>query len=127
MIAESVEKNPKAEFVIMEKHGLVTWGDTSNESYDNTICVMQEAEEYMSSKYNNHIKIGELKIDEISEADRREILYKILPIIRGQVSENQKMIVTYDDSEPIMSFVNSVNADELSRIGAACPDHLVHT
>jgi len=127
MIAESVEKNPKAEFVIMEKHGLVTWGDTSKESYDNTISVIQEAEEYISAKSNNHIKFGGLKVDEISEADRREILFKILPIIRGQVSENQKMIVTYDDSEPIMSFVNSVNADELSRIGAACPDHLVHT
>src|SRR5699024_8194082 len=35
--------------------------------------------------------------------------------------------VTYDDSENILSFVNSQNAKELSQVGAACPDHLVHT
>ena len=32
MIAEGVQNNPNAELVIMEKHGLVTWGDTSKES-----------------------------------------------------------------------------------------------
>ena len=37
------------------------------------------------------------------------------------------MIVTYDDSDSIRTFVNSNNAKELSQVGAACPDHLVHT
>src|SRR5699024_10303470 len=32
MIAEAVESNPNCELVLMEKHGLVTWGNTSEES-----------------------------------------------------------------------------------------------
>src|SRR5690625_1591867 len=37
------------------------------------------------------------------------------------------MIVTHDSSEEVMSFINSNDAKKLSQVGAACPDHLVHT
>ena len=37
------------------------------------------------------------------------------------------MILTYDDGDDVLQFVNSRDAAELSQIGAACPDHLVHT
>ncbi len=50
MIAEGVQNNPNAELVIMEKHGLVTWGETSKESYNKTIDIINEAEGYITSK-----------------------------------------------------------------------------
>lgn len=37
------------------------------------------------------------------------------------------MILSYDDADDVLQFVNSVKAPELSQTGAACPDHLVHT
>src|SRR5690606_26567408 len=36
-------------------------------------------------------------------------------------------ILYYDDSQPVLDFVNSEQARELALTGAACPDHLVHT
>src|SRR5699024_11365757 len=48
-------------------------------------------------------------------------------LIRGEVSKENNMIVSYDDSENIIEFVNSKDAYKLSQVGAACPDHLVHT
>ncbi|GJM72015.1 hypothetical protein HMSSN036_42310 [Paenibacillus macerans] len=33
MIAEGVLANPEVELVLMEKHGLVTWGDTPEACY----------------------------------------------------------------------------------------------
>lgn len=127
MIAEGVQNNPQAELVIMEKHGLVTWGDTSKESYDKTIEIIQEAEDYIEAKAKTHKLFGGSKYESLHEEKRKEVLAKVLPIIRGQVSKENKMIVTYDDSETILSFVNSEDAKELSQVGAACPDHLVHT
>jgi rhamnulose-1-phosphate aldolase/alcohol dehydrogenase len=50
-----------------------------------------------------------------------------MPVIRGAVSDEKQMILSYDDHEEVLEFVNSVQAPELSQIGAACPDHLVHT
>jgi len=127
MIAEGVQNNPKADLVIMEKHGLVTWGDSSKESYDKTIAIIQEAEDYIEAKAEGQTLFGGSKFDSLEEEDRKETLAQVLPFIRGQVSKENKMIITYDDSEPILSFVNSNNAKELSQVGAACPDHLVHT
>src|SRR5690625_1460975 len=127
MIAEGVQNNPKADLVIMEKHGLVTWGDSSKESYDKTIAIIQEAEDYIEAKAEGQTLFGGSKFDSLEEEDRKETLAQVLPFIRGQVSKENKMIITYDDSEPILSFVNSNDAKELSQVGAACPDHLVHT
>ena len=127
MIAEGVQNNPKADLVIMEKHGLVTWGETSKESYDKTIAIIQDAEDYIEAKAESQKLFGGLKYQSLDDSNRKAILAQILPIIRGQVSDSHKMIVTYDDSEQLLAFVNSKDASELSKIGAACPDHLVHT
>ncbi len=127
MIAEGVQSNPDAELVIMEKHGLVTWGDTSKESYDKTISIIQEAEDYIEAKAEGKILFGGQKYESLNEEEREDILAQVLPLIRGQVSAEKKMIVTNDSSEAILEFINSQDAKELSQIGAACPDHLVHT
>lgn len=127
MIAEAVQNNPKAELVIMEKHGLVTWGDTTKECYDKTISIIQEAEEYIIKQAEGKVKFGGQKYKSLSKEERQEIFSEILPVVRGQVSQEKPMIVTYDDSENILEFVNSHDANELSQVGAACPDHLVHT
>lgn len=127
MIAEGVQNNPEAELVIMEKHGLVTWGETSKESYDKTIAIIQEAENYIEARVEGKTLFGGPKFDSLNEENRKDILAKVLPLIRGHVSKENKMLTTYDDSESVLTFVNSREAKELSQVGAACPDHLVHT
>lgn len=127
MIAEKVEENPRAELVIMEKHGLVTWGETAEESYQNTIRIIQEAESYIQEKVKEQKPFGGEKYAILNKEERKSVLAQILPTIRGHVSIDNRMITTYDDSEHVLTFVNSKNAKELSQIGAACPDHLVHT
>lgn len=127
MIAEGVRNNPKAELVLMEKHGLVTWGDTSLESYNKTISIINEAERYIEAKAAEVEAYGGSKYPSLSPEERRSIWAQIMPVIRGAVSGEQKMIVTYDDADDVLQFVNSQHADELSQVGAACPDHLVHT
>ena len=45
VIAELLDANPKARAVLMEKHGLVTWGQTGEESYRSTIEFVSRAAE----------------------------------------------------------------------------------
>src|SRR5699024_11077590 len=40
---------------------------------------------------------------------------------------DQRAILSYYDEADIMRCINSVDAPELSQVGGACPDHLVHT
>lgn len=127
MIAEGVRDNPKAELVLMEKHGLIVWGETGKESYDRTISVINEAEDFIQARLGEGTAFGGRKYAPLAEQDRRNILAKVMPVIRGAVSDQQKMLLTFDDGEDVLEFVNSHGASELSQVGAACPDHLVHT
>ncbi|WP_062048423.1 bifunctional aldolase/short-chain dehydrogenase [Bacillus sp. JCM 19034] len=127
MIAEGVQQNPNAELVLMEKHGLVVWGDTAKESYDKTISVINEAEAFINKKAEGKQPFGGKKYESLSNEDQQDLLAQVLPVIRGAVSDEKKMLLTYDTDEAILEFVNSHDAPVLSQVGAACPDHLVHT
>jgi rhamnulose-1-phosphate aldolase/alcohol dehydrogenase len=127
MIAEGVRNNPKAELVLMEKHGLVTWGETSEENYLKTLAIIQEAESFIEARVNESSLYGGAKYESLSESERKDILAQVLPIVRGAVSNEKKMILTTDSADDVLKFVNSKDAAVLSQVGAACPDHLVHT
>lgn len=127
MIAEGVLANPKAELVLMEKHGLVTWGDTSEACYAQTIKIINEAESYIESKVNEAKLFGGQKYAPLAADVRRSLAAEVMPTIRGAVNEEKKMILTFDDEADVLSFVGGEASPSLSQVGAACPDHLVHT
>jgi rhamnulose-1-phosphate aldolase/alcohol dehydrogenase len=127
MIAQGVLDNPKAELVLMEKHGLVTWGETSEACYAQTIAVISEAEAFIEARVNEAKLFGGVKHEALPEDVRRSIASQVMPFIRGAVSDALKMILTFDDQADVLQFVGGENSPNLSQVGAACPDHLVHT
>src|SRR5262249_8680157 len=42
-IAQLLDAQPQARCVLLERHGLVTWGETGEESYDSTIEIVTRA------------------------------------------------------------------------------------
>ncbi len=127
MIAQGVRDNPNAELVLMEKHGLVTWGATSEESYLKTLAIIGEAEAFIEARVKEEALFGGLKTEPFAAERRREIAAAVMPVIRGAVSDGKRMLLTFDDGEDILRFAGSRDAVKLSQVGAACPDHLVHT
>ncbi|SDX14733.1 bifunctional aldolase/short-chain dehydrogenase [Paenibacillus sp. CF384] len=127
MIAQGVLSNPKAELVLMEKHGLVTWGETSEEAYAQTIKIITEAEDFIEARVNEAKLFGGVKHAALEADVRRSIAAQVMPTIRGAVSDAKKMILTFDDADDVLAFVGGAKSPELSQVGAACPDHLVHT
>ncbi|MBD2867485.1 bifunctional aldolase/short-chain dehydrogenase [Paenibacillus arenilitoris] len=127
MIAEGVLANPNAELVIMEKHGLVTWGDTAEASYAQTIKIINEAEAFIEARVNEAKLFGGAKHEVLPAEVRRSLAAQVMPTIRGAVSDEKKMILSFDDQDDVLAFVGGHDSAKLSQVGAACPDHLVHT
>ncbi|RED60228.1 bifunctional aldolase/short-chain dehydrogenase [Cohnella lupini] len=127
MIAEGVLNNPKAELVLMEKHGLVTWGETSEECYAQTIKIITEAEDFIEARVNEAKVFGGAKHPTLEADVRKSIAAQVMPTIRGAVSDIKKMILSFDDADDVLQFVGGQDSAKLSQVGAACPDHLVHT
>lgn len=127
MIAEGVLANPNAELVLMEKHGLVTWGETSEEAYAQTIKIISEAEAFIEARVDAAKLFGGVKHEALPADVRRSIAAQVMPSIRGAVSDAKKMILSFDDADDVLAFVGGEASPKLSQVGAACPDHLVHT
>ena len=49
-VGEAVRNNPNAKFVLLAKHGLVTWGETHEESYGRTIEAINRAAEFVAGR-----------------------------------------------------------------------------
>ncbi len=124
LVAQAVRDNPKTEAVILEKHGLVTWGETAQESYANTLRIVQEAEDYLDQHGQGRKFVV---APAASKQEQDKTLAEVLPVARGQISSPRHMVLTVDRSEPTLTFASSPEAREVALRGSACPDHLVHT
>ena len=121
----AVRNNPNLRLVVLAKHGLVVWGDTAEEAYRRTIEVINRAVEF-----GNAETTGKERFDgalETPAVDRDSLLRDVLPALRGAVSSKRQKVLIVDTSPQVLEFVSSRAAPELTDIGAACPDHLVHT
>ncbi len=125
-IGQKVRENPNIECVVMGKHGLVTWAQDSKTCYENTMRIIQEAEDYNNDKRKGKRVFGELRVPALDKAQRQDIMAQVLPVLRGAVSQESPAILAYDDSNTVLDMVGSANTGEVSQQGAACPDHLVH-
>lgn len=74
----------------MEKHGLVTWGETSEESYLKTIAIINEAASFIEARVNEANLYGGSKYETLSADARKELLAQVLPVVRGAVSNEKK-------------------------------------
>jgi rhamnulose-1-phosphate aldolase/alcohol dehydrogenase len=129
-VGEAVRNNPNARFILLAKHGLVTWGETHEESYGRTIEAINRAAEFVASRAGE--PFGGRSVEPLRPERREALLAEVLPALRGALSSGSKeathKILRVDyTSEDVLEFVCGRDSRELSQVGAACPDHLVRT
>jgi len=125
-VGQAVQSNPKMEGLILDKHGLITWGETAKEAYLKTIQWVTQAEKFIQIRQKRKNFFGGRKWKGSSPGQRTEAVGALAPTLRGEVSQNRKMILLWDHSPDVMEFVNSKQAKQLSQIGPFTPDHLMH-
>jgi rhamnose utilization protein RhaD (predicted bifunctional aldolase and dehydrogenase) len=104
-VGEAMRSDPGAKLVLLAKHGLVTWGDSSEESYDNTIKTINRAAEFVAEKSAGKEPFGGRRMAPVSSEKREELLAAVLPALRGAVSGTSPKILRADTSEDVMEFV----------------------
>jgi rhamnulose-1-phosphate aldolase/alcohol dehydrogenase len=121
-VGTAVRENPRLRLVVLAKHGLVVWGDTAEEAYRRTIEVINRAVEFVNARTT-----GERRFGGAGDAPHPDLLRGVLPALRGAVSSERPKVLVADTSPRVLELVSSRAAGELTQVGAACPDHLVHT
>ncbi|MEO7300049.1 MAG: bifunctional rhamnulose-1-phosphate aldolase/short-chain dehydrogenase [Verrucomicrobiota bacterium] len=125
------EENPSAKGIMMGQHGLINWSDDDKECYFLSLELIDRAAQFIEKKYE--AKGGDAKAfggamhETLPEEVRKKVFAKILPWLRGQVSQQKRFIGTVQDDEKILRFVNSKDAPRLAELGTSCPDHFLRT
>ena len=120
-------ENPDAKGVVLESHGLFTWGDTPKECYETTISVINQAIDWFERKSEGKAIFGGEVVKALDAPARRAIAAKLMPRIRGLISEKSHKLGHFDDQPAVLEFVNSKDLRPLAALGTSCPDHFLRT
>jgi rhamnulose-1-phosphate aldolase/alcohol dehydrogenase len=119
--------NPKAKGVVLESHGLFTWGDTPKECYEQTIATINKAIAWFEQKTAGKAAFGGQAVAPLAPAERRAIAARLMPAIRGLIGKDSLKLGHFDDSAAVLEFVSSKNMRPLAALGTSCPDHFLRT
>lgn len=122
---DAVAEGRKPTVMVLERHGIFTFGETAKESYTRMIEAVTAAERYAADA---------MSTAQVPAIERNQELEAIvIPIVRGALARisNEPMergpIVVIRSSEWIIHFLELKHAPELVARGCATPDHVIRT
>src|SRR5205807_2683260 len=118
-VAAVCRTRPDCRVLILRHHGLVTWGDTPRQAYDAHIDAVTTAEEFLASRRNDRT-IFKSATAELPSSKRHEVAAAVTQAIRKAIANAlsearcpHRMLLRYDDSPRVLSFVNSNDLDRV--------------
>ena len=131
-LKKCLDENPGIRGIMLGSHGLFTWGDTSYESYINTLEVIERCAEYIEQPpaAKGGVKkptFGGERIKSLSQEERLKKAAALAPVLRGYCSSETSMIGHFTDDEKVLEFINSSDLERLASMGTSCPDHFLRT
>ena len=133
---DAAARGKKLKGIMLGSHGLFTWGDTSYESYINTLEVVETCANYIQKHEGKKRPVfGGVRIVETLHATSfNKTAAQLAPILRGYCSsqyaaagETRGAIGHFSDSKTVLQFINSNDIDKLAPLGTSCPDHFLRT
>ncbi|GAB0119330.1 bifunctional rhamnulose-1-phosphate aldolase/short-chain dehydrogenase [Acidisoma sp. 7E03] len=122
------DENPQAKGLILEAHGLFTWGQTQKECYETTVGTINKAIAFLAERSRGKVIFGGERIAPAAPDQRRATAAALMPVIRGLISKDgPKKLGHFDDSPEVLEFVGSAALADLAPLGTSCPDHFLRT
>jgi rhamnose utilization protein RhaD (predicted bifunctional aldolase and dehydrogenase)/NAD(P)-dependent dehydrogenase (short-subunit alcohol dehydrogenase family) len=123
---EQVAAETEPTVMVLEKHGLFTWGETARESYERTIDAVTKAERF-AAEQRKTVSVS------LAEPVARPREVDVLPRVRGALAKlsdappERGPIVRTRSGHSILEFLARPDAAELVATGCATPDHVLRT
>jgi len=127
VMKQKLQQDPDLKGLVMGQHGLINWANDDKACYELTLTLIEKATRYIEQRDKGDKTFGGQKYESLDENARREILVKLLPRLRGMVSQANRFLGTVHVTDSVLQFVNSMDAPRLAEIGTSCPDHFLRT
>jgi len=120
-------ENPNATGLVLESHGLFTWGDTAKECYETTIRIINTAMAWFDARSAGKPVFGGAVRKTLDAAERRAVATRLMPAIRGMISASERKVGHFDDQDAVLEFIAARDMEKLAALGTSCPDHFLRT
>jgi rhamnulose-1-phosphate aldolase/alcohol dehydrogenase len=127
--AEIFEKHPRVEGLVLEKHGLFTFGEDARTSYERHIDLVRRAEEAILGRVNAARPLDARPVVAMREAT------EVAHVLRGALAVRdpdpnrppKRWILEHRASDEILHFAAAERGPDLARSGPITPDHVIRT
>lgn len=120
------QAQPNLKGIILEGHGLFTWGDTAKSCYEVTLAIIKRAEDWLAAN-TKQPAFGGAKSTPLPAEERAALAQRLMPLLRGKISQDEYKLGHFDDSANVLDFVCSNDLLPLAALGTSCPDHFLRT
>ena len=127
MLSRFAAENPNAKGVVLESHGLFTWGDDAKSCYETTLRIINKAIAWFERQEGRAPVFGGPAAASLPAEHRHEIAARLMPEIRARIGAGERKVGHFDDGAAVLDFVNAVRLRELAALGTSCPDHFLRT
>lgn len=119
--------NPHSRGAILAGHGIICWGNSAKDCYDNTISLIGDAAKYLNQKAVKTEAFGGSATKPLPSKERASTIANLNMVLRGIVSSTGSKIAHFCDNKEVLEFVCSKHFGRLAKIGTSCPDHFLRT
>jgi rhamnulose-1-phosphate aldolase/alcohol dehydrogenase len=119
-------ENPNLVGVVLGSHGLFTWSDTARECYETTLRIINKAATWLDVNVKAPAFNGEA-VKSLTTSERLKVATRLMPEIRGRISQDEMKAAHFTDAPEVLEFVNSKQMSALAPLGTSCPDHFLRT
>ena len=123
----AIRARPEARAIVLEKHGLSTWGATLKDAYLATIDLVTRAEERLHAAARARRPFGPPTVAAPDAETRKRVAREVAPILRGMLGRDRRVVLRFDDGEDIRELAGAPEAARLTRVGPATPDHTIYS
>jgi len=120
-----VASSKKPMVIVLQQHGIFTFGETAKDSYQRMIAAVSRAEGYLAESRRTVTLTGAIPVQHDATA--------VAHALRGSLARlcdlpcEHAPIVHHRATESILTFLARPDAEEVTGIGCATPDHVIRT
>ncbi|MFF0990024.1 bifunctional aldolase/short-chain dehydrogenase [Kocuria nitroreducens] len=122
------DANPQAIGCVLGGHGITAWGESSEESEQNSLWIIRTAEQYID-QHSRSDPFGPVLdgYQPLPEEQRRAKAAALAPVIRGLASHDRPQVGHWTDDARVLEFLAAAEHPRLAALGTSCPDHFLRT
>jgi len=137
-VADAFERAPDCAGIVLQKHGIFTFGDTARASYESMIDLVDRAERFIAARGRGRRTMLMPTSTLIGDDEARALVAEIAPIVRGAVALSSspphgpkkvhtRFVMCWRGSDDLRAFASHPEAARLLRLGPLTPDHVIRT